>query len=720
MGTQSEWSTVGSKARAGSAVSTTWFLLGVFLVTLGQTGVARAGLLPDLVSVALRWDPSPSPGVAAYRIYYGPASRVYLNHIETGPSTSGLIPNLLSGVGFFFAVTAVSTNGLESDFSNEVGLAIPLSITLPTVALTAPAGGSSYLAPANVGLSASVVPNGHTIAKVQFYGDSTLIGESTAAPFLGNWNNLGAGSFGLTAVAIFDGNNAVTSAPVNITITNPLPQVTLVAPVAGASYGAPAMVTLAANVIPNGHTISKVQYFNGASLLGEGVIAPYSIVWSNVSAGTYSVLAQLVYDATKTIGTPAVTVAVTNVVPTLAEALDTPGWNWGSGGPGGWAGQRNVTHDGVDAARSAAMGDYNTNWMETTLDGPGSLSFWWKVSSEATYDFLRFSVDGVEQMRITGEVDWQARSIALQEGRHTVRWAYTKDEYVKAGQDAGWVDQVVFTGVAPTVVAGPSSQTIYGGGTVNLGVVATGTPAITYQWQLNGVDLTNGGRWSGVTSSNLLITGAQASDSGSYTVMVGNSWGRITSGNASVTVLVLTPPWQTQDIGSPNVAGSAFSFGNLFVVSGVGNISGGNDNFRFLYQTMSADGDLVCRINSRGTTGSGERIGIMLRESLTSTATYAYMGIADDGSFRWQCRTNTGGLTYGSNGAFTSPPDAWVRLTRTGNVLRGQSSLDGTNWSPGITVTIPMAVNVYAGLAVASGVSDTLNSAVYSSVVVTP
>jgi hypothetical protein len=135
---------------------------------------------------------------------------------------------------------------------------------------------------------------------------------------------------------------------------------------------------------------------------------------------------------------------------TLVEALDTPGWTWTTGGNTlAWFGQTTLTHDGVDAARSGAIGNNQTNWIQSLVNGPGTLSFWWKVSSETNYDFLRFAVDGVEQARISGEAGWVMASFAVAAGSHTLRWAYTKDPGVIGGQDAAWVDQVSFTPVSP-------------------------------------------------------------------------------------------------------------------------------------------------------------------------------------------------------------------------------------------------------------------------------
>lgn len=84
------------------------------------------------------------------------------------------------------------------------------------------------------------------------------------------------------------------------------------------------------------------------------------------------------------------------------------------------------------------------SWLEVTniLASEGIVSFWWKVSSEGGYDFLRFSLNGVEQSGgISGNVDWQQRGFPVSSGTNVLRWAYTKDGSVSAGADAGWVDE---------------------------------------------------------------------------------------------------------------------------------------------------------------------------------------------------------------------------------------------------------------------------------------
>ena len=117
--------------------------------------------------------------------------------------------------------------------------------------------------------------------------------------------------------------------------------------------------------------------------------------------------------------------------------------SWSVGGSLPWTSQTAVTHDGSDAARSGGIGHDAESWLETAVTGPGALSFWWKVSSEADYDFLEFYLDGVLQSgRISGEVDWSRCSYSLAAGPHELRWRYYKDWSDSGGADLGWVDQV--------------------------------------------------------------------------------------------------------------------------------------------------------------------------------------------------------------------------------------------------------------------------------------
>ncbi len=144
-------------------------------------------------------------------------------------------------------------------------------------------------------------------------------------------------------------------------------------------------------------------------------------------------------------------------LPTLATAVDSNGLTWTNSGNLPWFPQTTTTKDGFDAAQSGAINHNQNSSMETTVAGPGTLTFWWKISSETSYDYLRFYVDGVEQTgilaRISGTVDWVQKTVSIPSGNHVVKWSYTKDGSVVSGSDAAWVDQVTYTAASAPEVA---------------------------------------------------------------------------------------------------------------------------------------------------------------------------------------------------------------------------------------------------------------------------
>ncbi|HWW03080.1 MAG TPA: Ig-like domain-containing protein [Candidatus Acidoferrum sp.] len=195
-----------------------------------------------------------------------------------------------------------------------------------------------------------------------------------------------------------------------------------------------------------------------------------------------------------------------------------------------------------------------------------------------------------------------------------------------------------------------------------------------------------------------------------------------TVASSSVTVAVqgLWPPWQTMDIGTVGVPGNAAISNGLYAVQGAGNVSGSADNFRFLYQSLSGDGEIRGQILSAQNTGAGDLTSTMIRESLTSGSKYALMGLSPGIGYRWQRRNNTGGGTSSTKSGSGTPPNVWARLVRTGNTLSGYKSANGTNWTLVNSSTITMATNIYIGFAVASGSTATLNTTLFTNVTVVP
>ena len=132
-------------------------------------------------------------------------------------------------------------------------------------------------------------------------------------------------------------------------------------------------------------------------------------------------------------------------VPDLGNAVDSPSLSWTTGGAADWFAQTVTTHDGQDAAESGNIGNSQESWMETTVTGPGTVSFWWKVSSESDYDYLEFWIDSTREQHISGgSADWEQKSYHVAAGSHTLKWRYLKDVGISRLSDCGWVDQVTF------------------------------------------------------------------------------------------------------------------------------------------------------------------------------------------------------------------------------------------------------------------------------------
>ncbi|WP_157280411.1 Ig-like domain-containing protein, partial [Pedobacter borealis] len=163
--------------------------------------------------------------------------------------------------------------------------------TLPTVAISSPANNAVYTAGTNVTINASATDADGTVAKVAFYQGSTLLGESTTAPYSFSWNNPTAGNYSLTAKATDNNGGTTISDTVKVTI-NTLPTVAISSPANNAVYIAGANVGLNANAGDTDGTISKVEFYQGSTLLGQSTTAPYSFTWNNPAAGTYALTAK--------------------------------------------------------------------------------------------------------------------------------------------------------------------------------------------------------------------------------------------------------------------------------------------------------------------------------------------------------------------------------------------------------------------------------------------
>ncbi len=130
---------------------------------------------------------------------------------------------------------------------------------------------------------------------------------------------------------------------------------------------------------------------------------------------------------------------------TLNQALDNNTLSFSVGGNASWFPETGIWLYAGSAAQSGAITDNQTSGLQTTVVGPGVLSFYFKVSSETYYDWLNWYLDRNLIEGWSGDKDWNITTITIPAGSHSVKWVYEKDDSVTVGSDCGWVDKVVFS-----------------------------------------------------------------------------------------------------------------------------------------------------------------------------------------------------------------------------------------------------------------------------------
>ena len=139
---------------------------------------------------------------------------------------------------------------------------------------------------------------------------------------------------------------------------------------------------------------------------------------------------------------------------TLATALDAPALAFTTGGDANWLPVIDATaQTGYTSARSGAIGAESETWLDTTVEGAGTLAFRWRVDCEkddgggATWDRLAVFTNGVEAARVDGTTGWQTVSLPIT-GKTTIRWSFYRDDFDEPGparENAAWVDGIIFT-----------------------------------------------------------------------------------------------------------------------------------------------------------------------------------------------------------------------------------------------------------------------------------
>jgi len=278
------------------------------------------------------------------------------------------------------------------------------------------------------------------------------------------------------------------------------PQATVNTPADGTILTVPAALTLGAVVITNGRAVNAVQFYaNETNLLGVAVGVPYNCSWSNVPAGTYSVRAQVLFDGTNTVDSPAIRVFVTvpgaPSAPQNLRATAAPGRilvNWS---PVAAATGYLLSRDGVGIAALAG-----TSYLDTGRDA-GTTSCYTVLATNSAGNSapssaacattpvqgtsLIWDADPSLTSAQDGSGNWSGGTANWWSGTSTIGW-FDDNLAVFGVATASNLNVAVIGDVSPSAITfnnTPGSYVLTGGGSIQLSntitISAAGNAMIT-------------------------------------------------------------------------------------------------------------------------------------------------------------------------------------------------------------------------------------------------
>lgn len=157
----------------------------------------------------------------------------------------------------------------------------------PTIDLLTPTNGSVFDTPASIVLTPDISDTDTQVVCITFYANDECIGKTTNSPFTFTWNTCRPGSYCLFARAVDSLGRSALSTPVQISISNIVPEVTITNPVSGSEFTEGTNITVGADATDAATNITEVDFYANHHFIGSATTSPYAITWSNVPAGKF-------------------------------------------------------------------------------------------------------------------------------------------------------------------------------------------------------------------------------------------------------------------------------------------------------------------------------------------------------------------------------------------------------------------------------------------------
>ncbi|MDY0151547.1 MAG: C25 family cysteine peptidase [Candidatus Cloacimonas sp.] len=473
-------------------------LIGATSVTV-NTGVANARVTLTYNNTIYGVGIANSSGVATVTLTNPPATAVTYVVTATAYNRVTYVGSLqqIAGSGPFMSVettTYADSNNSIAEY-NESGR---FNVTFKNIGTATATGVTATLTCATAGIS--LTDNTESITTLAANGSTTInnaysfniannVVNGTSASFTitmvagsETWTHnfsqtINAPSLALGTMVIIDptgNNNGRLDPGETVTITMPLSNT-------GAAASPSGSATLSSPT--SGITVNTGTANYTAIAAAGSTNLSFSI--TAVSGMTIGTVASLVFNTTA--GAYTANKTETTTVGIILEDFETGNLNaypWVTGGTLPWTVVNTGAYAGTYTAKSGAITHSQTSTLQTTrvLTTSGNLTFYYKVSSESGYDYLKFYVDGVIQngSGFSGTVDWTQATYTLAAGTRVLKWEYMKDDSVDGGSNCAWIDNIVFpASTSPSTFNPPQNFAITAShGVANLSwtAPASGTP----------------------------------------------------------------------------------------------------------------------------------------------------------------------------------------------------------------------------------------------------
>jgi len=375
--------------------------------------------------------------------------------------------------------------------------------------------------------------------------------------------------------------------------------------------------------------------------------------------------------------------------------------------PGGWNCQ--------DVGNPVVVGDQSLSNGTWTLKGAGqSIN---NYGDQFHFVWQSLAADGTVSAHITSQTNTNASAqagVMLRQSTDPISPYYAA--FVTPGNGI-IVQYRLFQGLKTNVFSGPANSV-----PIYLMVARSGSNYCTYT-------SSDGVNWS-------VIIGSCATVSLSGPVLAGLA---VSSDNASlfstvtmdtVTISTTAPPppdictgaWNCADIGYPSLTGSQYLIGSTWTVQGSGSdIYNTYDQFRYVWQTLAADGVVSAHITSQASTDMWAKAGVMMRLSTDPGSPFYAIEVTPGNGIVVQYRATQGGGAQGSGKITTGTVPTYLMVARSGTTYTAYTSSDGVTWTlvPGSSVTISsMSGSMMAGMVVTSHNGSLMGSATFDTVII--